>query len=294
MLDLAALETMTKTEVDQLKRVDSFMSSSDVESNASSVSCKDSHVHVQPEDSIVGTMPYSLWPAIDEEQENKWGFCQLHGDSFKVRGANYLSNKKKQLAAASLMRLVTMDWFKSESQTDHVCGRKGGTCQKLLQRDDIDFVLAVSIQFPAASHFSMIAYFTPSVPITEGSLLDRFIKGDSEFKKQRLKLIPRVAEGAWVVQRSVGSTPVLLGKAVEVSHYSGPGYYEMNVNTGSSAVAHRALKCVFGYAASIVMDFAWIIEGRAEEELPERLLGNFRVAYLNEDQAVAPPPEEYI
>lgn len=44
----------------------------------------------------------------------------------------------------------------------------------------------------------------------------RFIYGDDKFRNERLKLIPRVMEGAWVVQRAVGTVPVLLGKAVKV------------------------------------------------------------------------------
>jgi hypothetical protein len=35
---------------------------------------------------------------------------------------------------------------------------------------------------------------------------------------------------------------------------------EMDVNIGSSAAAHKALQLVMGYAANLVIDFAWVIE----------------------------------
>ena len=54
--------------------------------------------------------------------------------------------------------------------------------------------------------------------------------GDDKFRNERIKLIPRVMEGAWVVQRAVGTVPILLGKAVKVRlsihtfHASDMGY----------------------------------------------------------------------
>ncbi|KAK9218351.1 hypothetical protein WN943_006988 [Citrus x changshan-huyou] len=61
-----------------------------------------------------------------------------------------------------------------------------------------------------------------------GSLLQQFVDGDNEFRNSRLKLIPSVPEGSWIVRQSVGSTPCLLGKAVDCNYIRGPKYLEIN------------------------------------------------------------------
>lgn len=54
---------------------------------------------------------------------------------------------------------------------------------------------------------------------------------------------------------------MLVGSS-QVEYHSGANYMEMDVNIGSSATAHTALKCVFGYAANLVIDFGWVVEVR--------------------------------
>ena len=99
-------------------------------------------------------------------------------------------------------------------------------------------------------------YFVTS-SLKKGSLLQRFFDGDDDFRNSRLKLIPSVPkvsshtaamliffvfldfilplkwkmknlQGSWIVRQSVGSTPCLLGKAVDCSYVRGPGYLEVS------------------------------------------------------------------
>jgi hypothetical protein len=39
---------------------------------------------------------------------------------------------------------------------------------------------------------------------------------DTKFRNARFKLIPAVAKGPWVVQKSVGTTPLIVGGALKV------------------------------------------------------------------------------
>jgi hypothetical protein len=50
-------------------------------------------------------------------------------------------------------------------------------------------------------------------------LFGRFVAGDDEFRNARFKLIPHVALGPWVVQRAVGTKPLIVGKALKVGLY---------------------------------------------------------------------------
>jgi hypothetical protein len=89
------------------------------------------------------------------------------------------------------------------------------------------FTLAFNVQVPAATHYSMVFYFVASNAPQQGSLLQRFVDGDDNFRNSRLKLIPLVPKGSWIVRQSVGSTPCILGKAVDCSYYRGPNYLEV-------------------------------------------------------------------
>ena len=44
--------------------------------------------------------------------------------------------------------------------------------------------------------------------------MERFLKGDDEFKKSRLKMIANVVEGPWIVKAAVGKQAAsILGRA---------------------------------------------------------------------------------
>jgi hypothetical protein len=52
-------------------------------------------------------------------------------------------------------------------------------------------VLSHLSQVPGSTHYSMVFYFVTK-ELVPGSLLQRFVDGDDEFRNSRLKLIPSV------------------------------------------------------------------------------------------------------
>ncbi len=61
-------------------------------------------------------------------------------------------------------------------------------------------------------------------------------------------------------------------------------YFEIDVDIGSSYAASRVVNLVKGATKSMVIDFGVLVEGKADDELPERLIGAW---YLK------PHPETY-
>ncbi len=61
----------------------------------------------------------------------------------------------------------------------------------------------------------------------------------------------------------------------------GPGYFEVDVDVGSSRAAATAVGLVSGATTSLVIDMAILLEGRTAEELPEQLLGTVRFSHLD-------------
>jgi len=94
-------------------------------------------------------------------------------------------------------------------------------------------------------------------------------------------------QGSWIVRQSVGSTPCLLGKAVDCNYIRGPTYLEVSphfvtflkacrsnkvtqknicipmqidVDIGSSTVANGVLGLVIGVITSLVVEMAFLVQ----------------------------------
>lgn len=228
----------------------------------------------------------------NENARNCWRISD--GNNFKVRSKNFVRDKSKVPAGKHLMDLVAVDWFKDVKRMDHVARRKG--CAAQVASEKGLFSIVVNVQVPGSTQYSMVFYFV-TTKVTPGSLLQRFVDGDDEFRNSRLKLIPSVPKGSWIVRQSVGSTPCLLGKAVDCNYIRGPDYLEIDVDIGSSTVANGVLGLVIGVITTLVVDMAFLVQANAEDELPERLIGAVRVSHIELSSAIVPnlepePPTE--
>ncbi|XP_023642710.1 protein ENHANCED DISEASE RESISTANCE 2-like isoform X2 [Capsella rubella] len=219
----------------------------------------------------------------NENSRNCWRISD--GDNFKVRGKSFCDDKRKIPAGKHLMDLVAVDWFKDTKRMDHVVRRKGCAAQVAAEKGL--FSMVVNVQVPGSTHYSMVFYFVTK-ELVPGSLFQRFVDGDDEFRNSRLKLIPLVPKGSWIVRQSVGSTPCLLGKAVDCNYIRGPTYLEIDVDIGSSTVANGVLGLVIGVITSLVVEMAFLVQANTPEELPERLIGAVRVSHIELSSAIVP------
>ncbi|KAK6947329.1 Protein ENHANCED DISEASE RESISTANCE 2, C-terminal [Dillenia turbinata] len=204
------------------------------------------------------------------------------GNNFKVRSKSFCYDKTK---VNDLLDLVAVDWFKDTKRMDHVAKRQG--CAAQVASEKGFFSVVVNLQVPGTIHYSMVFYFVTR-ELVPGSLLQRFVDGDDEFRNSRLKLIPSVPKGSWIVRQSVGSTPCLLGKAVDCNYIRGSNYLEIDVDIGSSTVANGVLGLVIGVITTLVVDMAFLVQANTADELPERLIGAVRVSHLELSSAVMP------
>ncbi|XP_031282490.1 protein ENHANCED DISEASE RESISTANCE 2 isoform X2 [Pistacia vera] len=210
------------------------------------------------------------------------------GNNFRVRSKHFCYDKTKIPAGKHLMDLVAVDWFKDTKRMDHVARRQG--CAAQVASEQGLFSVVFNLQVPASMHYSMVFYFVTR-ELVPGSLLQRFIDGDDEFRNSRLKLIPSVPKGSWIVRQSVGSTPCLLGKAVDCNYIRGPKYLEVDVDIGSSTVANGVLGLVIGVITTLVVDMAFLVQANTTDELPERLIGAVRVSHIELSSAITPTLE---
>ncbi|CAI0418799.1 unnamed protein product [Linum tenue] len=200
---------------------------------------------------FVGNLRY------DERENARDCWKVSDGNNFRVRSKNFCFDKTKIPAGKHLMDLVAVDWFKDTKRMDHVARRQG--CAAQVASEKGLFTVVFNLQVPASTHYSMVFYFVTKA-LVPGSLLQRFVDGDDEFRNSRFKLIPSVPKGSWIVRQSVGSTPCLLGKAVDCNYIRGPDYLEVDVDIGSSTVANGVLGLVIGVITTLVVDMAFLVQ----------------------------------
>ncbi|KAL5724656.1 Protein ENHANCED DISEASE RESISTANCE 2 [Ranunculus cassubicifolius] len=224
----------------------------------------------------------------DDRDKSRDCWRVSNGNNFRVRSKRFCYDKTKVPAGKHLMELVAVDWFKDTKRMDHVARRQGCAVQVAMEKGF--FSLVINLQVPGSTHYSMVFYFVTQ-HLVPGSLLERFVDGDDEFRNSRMKLIPSVPKGSWIVRQSVGSTPCLLGKAVDCNYIRGSKYLEIDVDIGSSTVANGVLGLVCGVITTLVVDMAFLVQANSVDELPERLIGAVRVSHVELSSAVVPKLE---
>jgi len=247
--------------------------------------------------------PGALARFDSREPASKWGnFSEPRGQDFRVRGPNYLADKKKIPSEKQLCDLAGLDSLKcTEGPILELGRRPGGIMSRLAQLPDADtqFVLIINFVLPTPTYYvSMAGYFVaPTEEAVEDDpeaqkLRARLMEfcSDKMTDAQRddvLKIVPRLVEGPWVAKHAVGQKPALLGHAIKLQYSSGPGWFEMDVDVSSSSMATGVLRILKGVSKSLIMDLAFVLEGQKDEDLPERVIGtlSFRHFDLNPDNS---------
>jgi len=218
-------------------------------------------------------------------------FAEPDGRSFKVRGKDYPTTRKKVSSDSCRLRLVAIDLYSTDNGDDryNINEHPDSFFQKEKKRlgDKIPFTVTMSIIIPHAQNFALVACWQPATEtaISDGSafadLFNDFIDGDDDFRNSRFKLIPRIAKGSWVIKQSVGSKPVLLGNKIACPYYRADSYFEIDLDVSSSVVANHVVGLVANAVTSLTIDMGIVLQGEIEEELPEQMLCSVRLDKLS-------------
>jgi Protein ENHANCED DISEASE RESISTANCE 2, C-terminal len=246
-------------------------------------------------------------------------WSEIFAHNFMVRGSNYLNDNKKVCSESSLFQLLTVDLVCSDAPNfQGLCSHPHERIQQALQKEKAtgikqlpSFVFAVNLCVPAAASttptgttpvkspskvkstncYHLVAYFgiedisiitTNHQRTAIGRLCHQFFFGESDkFRDTTFKLIPRIAEGNFVVRKAVGSKPSILGKKLRQYYIRTDRFMELIVDIGSDSVATRIVKLALGYAKSLTVDMMFVLEGATDETLPERILGGVRVKEID-------------
>jgi len=227
-------------------------------------------------------------------------WSEAFAPNFKVRSKTYLDDAKKCPSQPALFQLLTVDLV-STDQPDFrgLCAHPNERVQTALRQEAAtgvpalpEYMFAVNLCVPAAGSgkrdkgcYHCVFYFgmenknalkDTSTPV--GRVANQFFFGDSDrFRDQTFKLIPRIADGNFVVRKAVGSKPSLLGNKLKQHYIRTDRYMELIVDIDSNSVAQRVVKLALGYSKTLTVDMMFLLEGVSEQTLPERILGGVRM-----------------
>lgn len=230
-----------------------------------------------------------LPPGVSVEGEHC--YSTLGAEIFPVRGLDYMDDGVKVPSEDSLFSLAHVGLFEAPGKVSHLATRADMFYTKARAAGDTRFYLIVVFQVPGGDRVHLALYYaaTPAQlaadPKTH-ALWKRFLAGDDAYRNSRWKVIPSIAEGNWIVKKSVGTKPALLGTKIQHDWLVRDTYIECNVDVASSSMASVLTGMLQQYAKYLVIDLGFVLQGESETELPERCLGTVRLSRPDLSKAV--------
>eukprot|EP00927_Polykrikos_kofoidii_P030162 TRINITY_DN26003_c0_g1_i1.p1 TRINITY_DN26003_c0_g1~~TRINITY_DN26003_c0_g1_i1.p1 ORF type:complete len:517 (-),score=82.70 TRINITY_DN26003_c0_g1_i1:297-1847(-) len=226
--------------------------------------------------------PKSKWlpRQIAETQVHSW--TEPDATRIKVRGKRYMTDRVKVKSSESLLELVIVDVFVGD-EVLHYCGNGNGAVPDLRAAGESRFLFALNFRLPPV-HFVGV-WAVPDDPAWEesaaGRLFRRFCSMTNHERNTRFKILPRIAEGPWLVKAAVSEKPGVLGHKLAIDYLEGDSSLEVSVNCLSSPAARHIASVLCPAARAFVVQIFMILEGKTEDELPEKILGGMQVSYCD-------------
>jgi len=231
--------------------------------------------------------------AVRKRKQEVWGYWfQPEIRDTYVRSKTYLtSNLKIPNGAPPLLEHTHFDFFEVKERIDNVGSQKSswlnqGCPPELKDRK----FLIINIQVTAMS-VMLVQYFVFNEKGSTGckrvdKMWREFVTGSDRFRDKRLKLIPIIVEGPWLVRNSVPTKPCIIGTKVKNRYFQGDNYFEVDIETDVSFIAKGVLSLLQGYN-NYSVNLIWILEAVTLEELPERILAAAHLGYPDYTKAIS-------
>ena len=147
--------------------------------------------------------------------------------------------------------MIGVDLFSTDTPESNLCRRRESFAQRIGE-DAPPLIIALNFCLPWGN-FAL--YW--AAPEDRNDVLQQFLDSDDDaYRDARLKLIPRVVEGNWLVRRAVGpgSKAAKLAETIELKYARGAGYVEVSADLCGSATARRILSVVRSGTSGLVLD----------------------------------------
>lgn len=228
-----------------------------------------------PLEAIAGSIPRR------RKVEERKVFSNLDGSIFKVRGLTYIHDRIKIHSAHSLCYSRAADLLNTPHKIFNVSSLKTSIASRLPDSQFMVFNFVIPVN-PCTQLVYYLELPDPST-LTETdhkvyNLVKRFMDPHEkdEFRTSRLKLIPIISEGPWLVRKGIPTAPALVATKLATSYHWGANYFEIDIDVGSTKAGCAFWGLINKALSGLNVDLAFLIEGRNEAELPEQILGAVR------------------
>jgi len=259
-----------------------------------------------------------------ETRYGVWEEGEGVGSLFWIRGPTFLEDNEKTQAGEPVLRLVHLDLFQGPIVQQNVFPRLRDSIPPdvgLLNSQREYYVILNFIvrnkdktidkkkKTKSESWINWIFYFA----LPKGArkdpdnakffkCFDAFVHGDDKERNHRMKVIPCIAEGPWIVKAAIGGgkdgshkgvVPTLVGEKVATTYYQAEDYIEVSYNTAIDAVAVTSAKLAIQHSQKMVVDIGVVVQADSEDELPEKLMGVVRCSnFVIADAEIFPGTEK--
>ena len=221
---------------------------------------------------------------------------------FKIRGPNYLVDRRKIPSAPFLFPLRGVDLFLTDLAPEHV-GRNTGVMGGRL-RDVPTMIINFRLPWGVLLYYFRIptkllpflrARHDPAFDKSKLPSMDdytgseksaaRYLMGDDAHRNETLKIIPVVVKGPWVCRSVAGGKPAIIATKMPAKYIYEPAasdegkaeYLEVDLDIVASSAARGILSVVRPYTSILTMDLGFVIQGNQQDELPEQMLVGARL-----------------
>lgn len=213
-----------------------------------------------------------------EGQEHCWD--DADATEKMVRGVHYLSDQMKVHSKPSMLELVEVDLLQTRTEIVHYSNSVHGRVASLRQKGDSRFFFVMNFRLVPIQ--LAIVWAVPRnadwLESAEGRLFNRFVHEMSdEERSKRVKILPKVISGPWLVKKGVPDRPGILGKKLTLDFFQAQDSLEISINCLSSNAGRRLVQLLSGVGRHFCLEVSLILEGQSPDELPERILGGFGV-----------------
>lgn len=217
--------------------------------------------------------------------------------NFQVRGPGYLSGDQTKVPSPPAMfRPIAVHAVHRASGPAFNLAQGVPSLAAHLAAHPDSFFFLVNWVLPGPPYRAAMFAFERQVPEGEDPKFDalwrEFLAADDEQRKARLKYLPSIKRAPWLVMQGVQSLgaerPTMICRKLQPRFFQGPNYIEVDVDVASSSIAYTIANSVLPRLQSTIIEHAFILEGHAPEELPERVLGCLRVQWANLAVATIP------
>ncbi|KAH3745910.1 lipid binding protein [Pelomyxa schiedti] len=219
---------------------------------------------------------------------NPQTWCILQGPEFKVRTLKYLSSRKKAPSDLAGLNVFAIDLVRCKRRIDHIATHPSNPLRALLNSPTCPQIFIFNHQVMMDSmYLHLLIYATlPDVRRLSDKanlLLQQFQSSEMSdaTRNSILKIIPSVVVGPWLAKKAVGNKPALVGTKLSCKYFRGPKYFEICMDVGSTSVGTAIISVINKYVKSLVVDIAFLLEGKSEAQLPEQLLAGIRLFHCD-------------